>query len=70
MEPFAYVVGVQLGRAHRISLREVAPTALLRHLHDNIDELVSVAAKMNDELMRTWRSVRATHGDASVDGRR
>jgi hypothetical protein len=65
MEPFAYAVGVQLGRGHRRSLREVHPDALLRHLNENIRMLVRVAAQLNEEIMSDWREMRS-HAPSSV----
>jgi len=50
-EDFAYAVGTQLGRAHRLSLQgAAAPDLLIRHFVDNFDALAAAGLTIRDEL--------------------
>jgi dTMP kinase len=48
---FAYSVGTQLGRAHRLSLRDAEPEQLEAHLEAHFDELVEASLVMRDEIV-------------------
>ncbi len=48
---FAYAVGTQLGRAHRLSLQGAAPAELERHLDEHYDGIVSAGLTIRDEIV-------------------
>ncbi|MEW6056569.1 MAG: DUF2252 family protein [Bdellovibrionota bacterium] len=54
----ALSVGLQLGRAHRRSLRETKPKELLRHLKDSLADFLSASKKLNKELIQSWNQQR------------
>jgi len=53
-EGLAYLVGVQIGRAHRKSLRECAPDKLLVHFTKTFPNLLDIGALMNEEIKDQW----------------
>lgn len=53
-ERLAYAVGVQLGKAHRKSIRDVTPQRLQAHLRDHFDSFTEVALRMNQEIRSQW----------------
>lgn len=62
----AYCVGSQLGRGHRLSLRNVAPEILLQHLDANFTEILKVGQQMNQEILEAhkhylWQVSQAKH---------
>jgi hypothetical protein len=57
----ARAVGLQLGRAHRLSLRETHPDELVRHLVESMPTFVSLAEQMNREVQDEFV---ALHGSA------
>jgi hypothetical protein len=57
IEALSYLVGAQLGRGHRRSLRETPPQVLLDHWSANLDTLLKIAAEMNAELRQQWGSL-------------
>lgn len=50
----AIVVGLQLGRAHRRSLRDGSPKEMMRHLKTHTDEFVRVGESLNQQLHAAW----------------
>ena len=48
---FAYAVGTQLGRAHRISLQGVTPAELEAHLDAHYDDIVASGLTIRDEIV-------------------
>jgi hypothetical protein len=50
-EDFAYSVGTQLGRAHRLSLQDAAPAELEAHLEAHFDEIAAAGLTIRDELV-------------------
>jgi dTMP kinase len=48
---FAYAVGTQLGRAHRLSLRGATPAELEKHLDEHYDGIVAAGLTIRDELV-------------------
>ena len=48
---FAYSVGTQLGRAHRLSLEGASPAELEAHLESNFDGIVAAGRTIRDELV-------------------
>jgi hypothetical protein len=48
---FAYAVGTQLGRAHRLSLQDAAPAALEKHLEDHFDAIAAAGLTIRDEIV-------------------
>jgi hypothetical protein len=50
-EDFAYAVGTQLGRAHRLSLQGATPAELEAHLDAHFDRVVAAGLTMRDELV-------------------
>jgi hypothetical protein len=48
---FAYAVGTQLGRAHRLSVQDATPAQLEKHLDEHYDEIVSAGLTIRDELV-------------------
>ena len=50
-EDFAYAVGTQLGRAHRLSLQGATPAELEEHLGSNFDAIAAAGSTIRDELV-------------------
>lgn len=50
-EDFAYAVGTQLGRAHRLSLQDATPAELEAHLESNFDAVAAAGLTIRDELV-------------------
>ncbi|MFI5347389.1 MAG: dTMP kinase, partial [Elusimicrobiota bacterium] len=50
-EDFAYSVGTQLGRAHRLSLVGATPAELEKHLEDHFDEIAAAGLTIRDEIV-------------------
>ena len=50
-EDFAYAVGTQLGRAHRLSLQGATPAELEAHLDANFDAIAAAGLTIRDELV-------------------
>lgn len=50
-EDFAYAVGTQLGRAHRLSLQGATPAELEAHLDANFDAVAAAGLIIRDELV-------------------
>jgi hypothetical protein len=50
-EDFAYSVGTQLGRAHRLSLQGATPAELESHLEANFDAVAAAGLTIRDELV-------------------
>lgn len=50
-EDFAYAVGTQLGRAHRLSLQGATPAELETHLEANFDAIAAAGLTIRDELV-------------------
>jgi hypothetical protein len=50
-EDFAYAVGTQLGRAHRLSLQGVTAEELEAHLEANFDAVVAAGRTIRDEIV-------------------
>lgn len=50
-EDFAYAVGTQLGRAHRLSLQGATPAELEEHLESNFDAIAAAGLTIRDELV-------------------
>ncbi|MDP3542361.1 MAG: dTMP kinase [Elusimicrobiota bacterium] len=50
-EDFAYAVGTQLGRAHRLSLDGATPAELEAHLESNFDAIAAAGRTIRDEIM-------------------
>jgi hypothetical protein len=48
---FAYSVGTQLGRAHRLSLRDASAAEVSAHLDAHFDEVVAAGLTIRDELV-------------------
>ena len=48
---FAYAVGTQLGRAHRLSLQGSTPAQLESHLDAHYDEIVAAGLTIRDEMV-------------------
>ncbi|MFI5363422.1 MAG: dTMP kinase, partial [Elusimicrobiota bacterium] len=48
---FAYAVGTQLGRAHRLSLQGATPAELEAHLNAHYDEIVAAGLTIRDEIV-------------------
>jgi hypothetical protein len=48
---FAYAVGTQLGRAHRLSLQGATPAELEAHLDAHYDEIVASGLTIRDEIV-------------------
>ena len=48
---FAYAVGTQLGRAHRMSLQGVPPAALEEHLDAHFGEIAAAGLTIRDEIV-------------------
>lgn len=65
-ESLAYRVGVQLGKAHRKSIRDVTPQRLLAHLRDQYGTFIEVALKMNQEIRSQYETLH--HFDGAVEG--
>ncbi len=51
---FAVSIGVQLGRAHRRSLRATAPQRVVGHLKGEIDTLLGVGQALNREVIQSF----------------
>jgi hypothetical protein len=51
---FAFAVAVQLGRAHRKSLRAIPATRLAADFRDTLATLLKIAALLNDELVQRY----------------
>jgi hypothetical protein len=51
---FAFTVAVQLGRAHRRSLRAIPPSRLVDDYRANLRTLLSTGAFLNDELAKKF----------------
>lgn len=47
----AYCVGTQLGRGHRLSMKNNAPEELLAHLDTNFKEFIKFGQLMNEEIV-------------------
>jgi hypothetical protein len=50
-EDFAYSVGTQLGRAHRLSLSGATPAELEKHLESHFDEIAAAGLTIRDEIV-------------------
>jgi len=50
-QDFAYAVGTQLGRAHRLSLEDAAPAQLENHLEMNFEAIAAAGLTIRDELV-------------------
>ncbi|MDD5302118.1 MAG: DUF2252 family protein, partial [Elusimicrobia bacterium] len=50
-EDFAYAVGTQLGRAHRLSLQGATPADLEAHLEENFDAVAAAGLTIRDEIV-------------------
>ena len=50
-EDFAYAVGTQLGRAHRLSLQGATPAELEEHLEANFDAVAAAGLTIRDEIV-------------------
>lgn len=50
-EDFAYAVGTQLGRAHRLSLDGATPAELEDHLESNFEAIAAAGLTIRDELV-------------------
>lgn len=50
-EDFAYAVGTQLGRAHRLSLQGATPSELEAHLESNFDAVAAAGLTIRDEIV-------------------
>jgi hypothetical protein len=51
----AYCVATQLGRAHRLSLKNSLPETLLAHLDANFGQILKVGQQMNEEIMEAHK---------------
>ena len=50
-EDFAYAVGTQLGRAHRLSLKDATPQGVEEHLDANFDAVAAAGLTIRDEIV-------------------
>jgi len=48
---FAYAVGTQLGRAHRLSLQDATPAQLEKHLDDHYGGIAAAGLTIRDEIV-------------------
>lgn len=51
----AYCVATQLGRAHRLSLKNSLPEDLLAHLDTHFGQILKVGQQMNEEIMEAHK---------------
>jgi hypothetical protein len=64
VDALGFLVGAQLGRGHRRSLRETPPQVLLDHWAANLDTLLKVGAEMNQELQQQWAALSEAEREA------
>lgn len=50
----AVVVGLQLGQAHRKSLRDATPKELVKDLKSNFEDFIQIGKALNEQLYSAW----------------